>query len=240
VAIIVLSFIGVAGSLAHLLDGGLRVGDIANFQQTSTSLYGSDFTPHWYEFRGSPVTRAAHMAPGLLWMVFAPLQFVESIRRKMPAVHRWVGRVVVAISLILIPTGLVFAALHPFVGAFEELAPICFYTTIYIVAVTKGVASARRKDFVRHREWMLRAFSIGMGIPSVRLWFVFFLHTTGMHSQRFFATAFWIAFAVNLLCAEVWINVTRRKPRSFVAVAESLAAVVPPRVDGVLVLEARR
>jgi uncharacterized membrane protein len=207
--IVLLSAVGVAGSVAHLLDGVIRVGDVQGYRETTEKLYGSDFTPHWYNYRNSPLVRAAHMAPGLIFMACAPLQLVGSIRRRMPRFHRWLGRIVISMTIILIPSGIAFAALHPFSGAFEELVPIGFYTVIYLVAVTLGVKSARARDFVAHREWMIRAFSIGIGISSVRLWYVLFLHTTGMHAQRFFATAFWIAFGVNLLIAEIWINLTR-------------------------------
>lgn len=209
VAIAVLSMIGVSGSLVHLLDSGFAVGDVDPFRRTTETLYGHDFAPHWYAFRDSPMVRVAHMAPGLVWMIFAPLQLVGRIRRAAPRFHRWVGRVALAMTVILVPSGVVFAALHPFAGAFEELAPICFYTVIYLVAVTLGVRAARRREFATHREWMIRAFAIGIGISSVRVWFVVFMHTTGLHAQAFFATTFWLAFGVNLVIAELWIHATR-------------------------------
>jgi uncharacterized membrane protein len=220
----------------HLLDSGIRVGDLDQVRHTTQALYGSDFTPHWYNFRGSPVTRVAHMMPGMLWMIFAPLQFVARIRRAAPLFHRWVGRMALAMTIVLIPSGVVFAALHPFSGAFEEMAPICFYTLIYLAAVAFGVRAARQRKFAVHREWMIRAFSIGIGISSVRIWFVLFMHTTGMHAQKFFATAFWLAFGVNLVIAEIWIHATRqrnnaqrREPRATQQVApEPLAAIEWP------------
>lgn len=227
--IILLSFIGVAGSTVHLLDSGIRVGDLDQFRHTTQALYGDDFAPHWYNFRGSPLVRVAHMAPGLFWMIFAPLQFVRRIRRAAPRFHRWIGRITLAMTIILIPSGVVFAALHPFSGAFEELAPICFYTMIYLIAATAGIRAALRKDYTVHREWMIRAFSIGIGISSVRIWFVLFMHTTGMHAQKFFATAFWLAFGVNLLIAEIWINVTRRQAEARAAELLGERSLARPR-----------
>ena len=207
--IVFLAFVGLAGSAAHLLDGSLRIGDLHGYRETNEKVYGTAFTPHWYAFRRIPLMRFAHMAPGAIWMVFAPLQFVTRIRQRAPRFHRWVGRMAVAMSVILIPSGIVFAALHPFANAFEELAPICFFTLIYLVAVSLGVKNARQRNYKAHREWMIRAFSIGLGISSVRLWFVFFLHTTQVQAERFFATAFWLAFGLNLIVAEVWIYRTR-------------------------------
>jgi len=154
--------------------------------------------------------RVAHMAPGILWLLFTPLQFVGPLRRRMPRFHRWVGRAAVAVTFVLVPSGVIFAAFHPFANAFQELAPICFFTVIYLVAVTMGVVTARRKRFAEHREWMIRAFSIGIGISSTRMWLVLFMHTTHMHSQQFFPTAFWLAFGSNFVIAEMWIGLTRR------------------------------
>jgi len=228
VVLVLLSIIGVAGSVMHLLDSGIRVGDLETVQRTTLKLYGVDFAPHWYDFWKITPVRVAHMAPGLIWMIFAPLQMVRRIRVARPRFHRWVGRVAVAMTLILIPSGIVFAAFHPFAGAFVELVPILFFTAIYVISVILGVRAARAKNFPQHREWMIRGFSIGIGISSVRLRFILFLHTTGMHGQDFFATAFWIAFGVNLLIAELWINFTRSTARARVTASSRSRVLVPP------------
>jgi len=228
VVLVLLSLVGVAGSVMHLLDTSIHVGDLESVQRTTVKLYGTDFTPHWYDFRKITPVRVAHMAPGLIWMIFAPLQLVRRIRTAMPRFHRWVGRVTVTMTFILIPSGIIFAAFHPFAGAFVEMVPVSFFTVIYVTSVVLGVKAARQKNFIAHREWMIRAFSIGIGISSVRLWFVLFLHTTGMRGQDFFATAFWIAFGLNLLIAELWINVTRSTARARITAPRATSRILVP------------
>lgn len=235
IMIAVLSFIGVAGATVHLLDGTVQLGDTPDFRQTTEQLYGPDFAPHWYGFRTRPIARALHMAPGLFWMAFAPLQFVGSLRRRFPRFHRWVGRIAIGSTLVLIPSGLIFAALRPLSNAFVELVPVIFYSILYVAATFMGVRRAREKNFAAHREWMVRSFAVGIGISSVRLWYLLFLHTTGMHAQEFFATAFWIAFAVNLVIAEIWINVTRRT--AAVGVTRPLSQAAPGAADRVSALD---
>jgi len=239
--IILLAFIGVAGATAHLLDATTHVGDTPSFHQTTLTLYGPDFTPHWYGFRIQPLARALHMAPGLFWMAFVPLQFAGSVRRRWPALHRWSGRLAVASTVFLVPSGIIFAALRPLANAFVELVPIAFYAAIYVISLGMGVWRARQKNFASHREWMIRAFSVGIGISSVRLWYVLFLNTTGMHAQDFFATAFWIAFGVNLVIAEIWINVTRDSALRLAPVRTDAARSQPQRTvePAPLVMNAR-
>jgi hypothetical protein len=38
-----------------------------------------------------------------------------------------------------------------------------------LVALSRGFAAARRREFQAHREWMLRAAAIGTGIATVRV-----------------------------------------------------------------------
>jgi hypothetical protein len=125
--------------------------------------------------------------------------------------HRWIGRTVIGLAFALVPTGALFAAMRPLSNAFAELVPIMFYGSLFAIAALMGIKRARERNFVAHREWMLRAFAIGVGISSVRIWFLLFLHTSGMPAKDFFPSAFWIAFAANLAGIELWINLTRRQ-----------------------------
>ncbi|MEI3800416.1 MULTISPECIES: hypothetical protein [unclassified Chitinophaga] len=60
-----------------------------------------------------------------------------------------------------------------------------------------------------HREWMIRAFAIGLAVSTVRPIVGMFFAFSGLAPQVFFGTAFWIGFTLHFLVAEVWINYTR-------------------------------
>ena len=62
-----------------------------------------------------------------------------------------------------------------------------------------------------HREWMLRAFSVGLAVATIRpIIGIFFAtsHVSGLAPHDFFGIAFWIGFTLQLMAAEAWIHAT--------------------------------
>jgi hypothetical protein len=90
-----------------------------------------------------------------------------------------------------------------------------------------GIAAVMRRTVVllwpgsltsiaQHREWMIRAFAIGLAVATIRpivgLFFAF-SRLTHLTPQQFFGTAFWLGFTLHLIAAEIWINYTRLRPQ---------------------------
>jgi hypothetical protein len=64
---------------------------------------------------------------------------------------------------------------------------------------------------------MIRAFAVGLAVATIRpIIGVFFATSrlTGLTPRDFFGTAFWIGFVLQLIAAEVWINLTRPAARN--------------------------
>jgi hypothetical protein len=208
--IIILTLMGIGGASGHILDTAISAGDIPMVRDVNIILFGQDFFQHWLNFREYSFVRLAHMVPGLLFMILLPLQFVKSIRLKHPKVHKTIGYTGLILSIILIPSGLTFAFVYPYVG-FKEQVPTVFYACLYITCVYMGVRCILKRDIVSHREWMIRVYAMGSGIYAIRIWYTLFMHLSNQPSSEFFASAFWIGIAFNLVIAETWINLTRPK-----------------------------
>jgi hypothetical protein len=208
VVIVLLTVMGSGAALVHILDGFLATGDSPLVREANIALFGVDFFRHWLNFRTYPMARMAHMLPGLLYMLLAPLQFIEPLRSGHPRLHRAIGRTVLTLSLSLIPSGMIFAFVHPYVG-FREQVPAVFYSCIYLGCVVMGLRSVYARQFPQHREWMIRGYAMGLGIYAVRVWYSLFLHLSHQPSTEFFASSFWIGIGPNLILAEIWINLSR-------------------------------
>lgn len=208
VTVLFITMIGSAGALNHILDGFWSTGDIPIVRSVNISLFGEDFFKHWLNFRTYPIARMSHMLPGLTYMLLAPFQFIPKIRSRYPKFHRINGRIVLILTLLLLPSGMIFAFVYPYVG-FREQVPAVFYTVLYLGAVAMGLRSIYRRRFAEHREWMIRVYAFGLGIYSIRVWYWLFLHLSDQPSTEFFATSFWIGIAANLVIAEIWINLSR-------------------------------
>lgn len=148
-------------------------------------------------FATRPLLTMVHIFPGLLFMVLGPLQFVGRLRSRKPALHRWMGRVALASGLIIGTTALVMSPQMAIGGANETVATM-FFATFFLVALIKAFLAIRRGNVTLHREWMIRAFAIGLAVATIR-------PIVGV----FFATRN-LGFTMHLIAAEIWINYTRR------------------------------
>ena len=162
-------------------------------------------------FARHPLLTMVHIIPGLLFVVLGPLQFVRRLRTRRPGLHRWMGRVVIASGMIIGGTALVMSS-QMAIGGANETAATMLFATLFLFALIKAFLSIRRGKVALHREWMIRAFAIGLAVATIRpIMGVFFATRSLTHltPHDFFGTAFWLGFTVQMIAAEIWINYTR-------------------------------
>lgn len=119
-------------------------------------------------FASHPVVTLLHVAPGGLFLLLAPLQFVSRLRTRHPGFHRWSGRLLVASAATAASTGLYFGLFVPFGGAGESVA-IALFGGLLLHSLGKAVVAIRLRDVASHREWMIRAAALCLAVSSVRI-----------------------------------------------------------------------
>jgi len=152
-----------------------------------------------------------HIIPGLLFVVLGPFQFVRTLRCRRPALHRWTGRVVLAAGAIIGSTALVMSP-QMAIGGANETAATMLFAAIFLFALVRAYLYIRRGNVALHREWMIRAFAIGLAVTTARPIVGAFFATgrvTHLTPHDFFGTAFWLGFTIQSIAAEIWINYTR-------------------------------
>src|SRR5882762_1660812 len=73
-------------------------------------------------FINNPLLTLLHILPALLFILFGLLQFVKSIRSGWPQFHRWSGRVLLILGLIIGVTGIVMGFKMSISGVSETAA----------------------------------------------------------------------------------------------------------------------
>ncbi|MDX2091800.1 MAG: DUF2306 domain-containing protein [Kofleriaceae bacterium] len=98
------------------------------------------------------VVAAAFALPACL------LLLLRVVQRRAPRVHRWVGRVNGAVTLLaLVPSG---AYLSRFAtGGLPSTLGFLTSGAIVAVAMVQGIRTARARQFVAHRRWMLHVLA---------------------------------------------------------------------------------
>jgi predicted small integral membrane protein len=173
-------------------------------------------------FANKEALTLAHILPGLAFVILVPFQLSRSWRSRHLRAHRWMGRIVMILCLIIAISALAMST-QPIGGAVEASATI-FFDLLFLFALTKAYLHIRRREIVLHREWVIRAMSIALGIATVRPIMGAFFATsrvTGLTPHDFFGIAFWIGFSLTYLVGEIWIHYTRvsvkRTPMQVVA-----------------------
>jgi uncharacterized membrane protein len=150
-----------------------------------------------------------HILPGGLFLVLAPLQFIPSIRQEHLQLHRWMGRVLVVCGLIIGVSALVMSYTMN-IGGPNETAATTLFAIVFLYCLIKAYLHIRRKEVARHREWMIRAFGVGLGVAMTRPIVGIFFAFRRLTPHEFFGIAFWLGFTTTFLAAEAWVDYTRQ------------------------------
>ncbi|HZO88598.1 MAG TPA: DUF2306 domain-containing protein [Chthonomonadaceae bacterium] len=163
-------------------------------------------------FARYPVLTLVHILPGLLFVVLGPLQFSHTLRERHLQWHRWSGRIVLLCGMVIGVSALVMSFGMPAIGGVNQAAATTLFALFFLFALGNAFRHILRREIALHREWMIRAFSIGLAVATIRpIVGIFFAtsRSTGLTPYEFFGTAFWIGFVLHLIAAEAWINRTR-------------------------------
>jgi uncharacterized membrane protein len=162
-------------------------------------------------FAAHPWLTRLHVLPGALFLLVAPFQFSSRIRLRHLAWHRGSGRLLVVIALLSAVPGFFFGLLIPYAGPVEAVL-IAFFGGLFVVALAKAVAAIRRGEVARHREWMIRAYAVAIGIATTRVVGAavdLVLSPAGFAPPGLFLLAVAGGWSLTVGAAELWIARTR-------------------------------
>ncbi len=201
-------------SAVPVLAGASRVAELAS---------GAAATPDGARFSAVPQILAVHIISASLFCLLGALQFHRGLRRRRLGWHRIAGRVLVPCGLAAAVSGLWMTLFYPLPAVdgarFGILGVLRLgFGTAMAVAIVLSVVAITRRDIVRHRAWMIRAYAIGLGAGTQVLthvpWFLL-AGQPGVFARAMLMGAGW---AINVAFAE-WL--IRRRPESRRAVARN-------------------
>lgn len=156
-------------------------------------------------FRAHRILTLLHIIPASLFLSLIPFQFVESIRRKHMAWHRWSGRILIGLGAVVGFSALVMSFTMN-IGGVSETAATTLFAILFLAFLSLGFWNIRRRRIALHREWMIRAFGVALGVATTRPIIGAFFAAGRLSPHEFFGAAFWLGFTITLIAAEVWIQ----------------------------------
>ncbi len=164
-----------------------------------------------------PIPAYVHIVPGMVYLLGAPFQLSRRFRAGHLPRHRAVGRVLLAAGLVAGVMALVVGIWFPYGGPLESVASVVF-GLYFLIALVTAFRAIRRRDVARHRRFMIRAFAVGLGVATIRIWVGIFQLAGLLAIQNgtgtvWFGVAFWLGLGVNALAAEIYLRRAAAEPR---------------------------
>ena len=172
-----------------------------------------DFAKRYVEH---PLVGYLHIAPGVVYLLGAPLQLTRRFRTQHYDIHRRLGRVLLTCGLISGVFALLFGIPFAWGGALQAMATAVFGTW-FLACLLLAFRAIRGDDVPQHRRWMIRAFAIGLGVGTIRIWVGIFEGieqglsggtTSTSPDPTMFGVAFWLAFTMHVAIGEWWLRRT--------------------------------
>ncbi|WP_395333317.1 DUF2306 domain-containing protein [Novosphingobium sp. BL-8H] len=198
-----LRWIGLSGRLvAGMLATAVALWGLSYLFRDTSSI-GSNLTDN----RAGVRVLIAHASLAGIALLAGPWQFIAAWRSKARGLHRWIGRIYACACLF---GGLAGAAL-----AWGTTAGPVAGTGFFLLAVswmsctTLGWFTALRRDFVRHRRWMIRSFALTFAAVTLRIYLPL-SQIAGIDFLTAYIAIAWLCWVPNLIAVELWL---RRHPR---------------------------
>ncbi|MFC7535238.1 DUF2306 domain-containing protein [Actinoplanes sp. GCM10030250] len=198
-------------SAIPVVAGSLRLTELAG---------GASTLPDSDRITSLPVPVAIHIISVTVFSILGAFQFAPSFRRRRRGWHRAAGRVVLPCGIVAALSGLWLTLFLPRSPADSALLAVIrvAVAAAMVTFLVLGYRAVRRREFTRHRAWMIRGYAIGLGAGTQAFtqapWLIL-IGTLTPAGKVVTLTAGWL---INILAAE-WIirrgrtgRVARRLP----------------------------
>jgi hypothetical protein len=200
-----------AYNLIHYF-GAMPAGTMEDWNATLPDLYEAQ-TP------AASAGIGLHFVTGALLLLLGPVQLISSIRARLPAVHRWIGRVYAAAAFLAGVGGLVFIAMKGTVGGVMMNIAFATYGALTVLAAVQTVRHAMARRIDVHRGWAIRLFALAIGSWLYRMGYGLFFAFGGTdnpgHTPAFNGwfdhVMNWAFFVPPLIVAELFIRARRER-----------------------------
>ena len=163
--------------------------------------------PDSQRLQAAPVWHFMHVMAGAAFGLIGPLQFSRALKNRFAMVHRVLGHLFVAAGAAISLSTL--ALLWRFPAAYSPAISggrLVFGTALGL-ALARAMRAVFRRDYTRHRNWMIRAYAIGIGATVVSTVFFPIYVITGAPPQGMVADAVFLgSWSACIAFAEILVR----------------------------------
>lgn len=188
---------------------------LAGVVRLSLLASGAPLSPENARFVNAPIPVVMHIVSVTIYSLFGAFQFAPGFRRRRPDWHRVAGRILVVAGLVAALSGLWMAMFYAIVPADSALLHgfRLVFGSAMALSIVFGYLAIRRRDVVRHQDWMCRAYAIALAAGTQALTQLPFLLLCGAPDELTLALMMGAAWVANLAAAEWYIRGGRTTAR---------------------------
>ena len=164
---------------------------------------------HYYDFW--PVHAPwllVHIIFGMTALLLGPFQFMPAIRKNYPKTHRTIGKIYLLCVLVAALVSFDLSIGKIIIGEKAIAYGGGLATLGFVWLLTSGMAywSAISRNFVQHREWMVRSFVVTCAFTSFRLIDNILVYQLKVAPDQAAILMAWSCWAVPLMITEVFLQ----------------------------------
>jgi uncharacterized membrane protein len=117
----------------------------------------------------APLSMWLHAVSGFVFALLGPIQFARALKARFGGLHKVLGRL-----FVIAGVGMGLSGLSLLIRVDSVATPLldwarAFFGAALIVALVFAVRAALGRNIVQHRAWIIRAYALGVGGPTVGL-----------------------------------------------------------------------
>jgi uncharacterized membrane protein len=212
----------IALSLVPAIAGSVRLAELAN---------GALITPANARFFAAPIPVLVHIPAVIVYSILGAFQFSPGVRRRHRGWHRAAGKILIPCGLLAALSGLWMAHFYPWPAGDGEVLYVerLVFGSAMFASILLAIDALRRRAFVSHGEWMIRAYAVGMGAGTQVLTHLpWFLLVDGKPDEGSRAVMMGAGWVINVIVAEWIIRRGRRARADVLAGGERLNRTLAP------------
>jgi uncharacterized membrane protein len=148
----------------------------------------------------------AHAFASIAALVLGPFQISAGFRQKHKILHRWFGRIYLAVGVLVGGLAGLYMAQHAFGGSVARIG-FAVLSTLWLYTGLRAYLAIRQGAIDEHRKWMVRNVSLTFAAVTLR----FYLPVSMVAGVEFgvaYPIIAWLCWVPNLIFAEWWYTGT--------------------------------
>lgn len=168
--------------------------------------------PDAIRFNVVPWTLLLHSLGGMTFGLLGPIQFSRAIKNRFSKFHRMSGRIFVLAGMMLALSALRLLVEFPNNSTWVLVTARAVAGLGLMATLTLALIAIMKRDIPQHRNWMIRAYAIGMGAATIAFIQLPIFLIRGKALEGYFADSlFVLSWVINLTIAELVIRFLRAK-----------------------------